>query len=206
MFVVADLVERSWATGDAARPRPSATPAKPATVPLALRVTDVALGAARVSLQGRVTTGARVSVRGRRARVLGDRFLIGIPLKDGMNRLTITARKAGASGATARLTVRRPAQPATTTVTSPTPVQPAAPPSTAPGVQPSGTAPATTSPGPTPAPTTSVPRRLGRFGRAPSPPPAAPKPTLASPRSSPSPSAPAPSPAPPKASPNLGGP
>src|SRR4051794_13584436 len=198
MFVVADRVEQSWATGDAARPRPRAKPAPPATpatVPVALRVTDVALDAARVSLRGRVTTGARVSVAGRRARVRGDRFRIGIPLKDGTNRLTITARKPGASGATARLTVQRPTSLGTTAVTPTTSGQSAAPPSTTTGVQPSATVPGTTTT-PTSPPTTSVPRR--RVGPASSPAPAAPRRTLTTPRS-----APAPSPAPPKASPKV---
>src|SRR4051794_29407197 len=203
MFVVADRVEQSWATGDAARPRPRAKPAqpaKPATVPVALRVTDVALASARVSLRGRVTTGARVSVAGRRARVRGDRFRIGIPLKDGTNRLTITAWKPGASGATARLTVRRPTSLETTTVTPTTSGPAAAPPSATTGVQPSGAVPGTTT-NPTSPSTTSVPRQ--RVGPASSPPPAAPRRTLATPRSPPAPPPPAPSPAPPKASPNL---
>jgi hypothetical protein len=206
MFVVADRVERSWATGDAARPRPRAKPAppaKPATVPVALRVTDVALAAERVSLRGQVTTGARVSVAGRRARVRGDRFRIGIPLKDGTNRLTITARKPGASGATARLTVQRPTSLESTAVTPTTSGQSATPPSTTTGVQPSTTVPGTTTT-PTSPPTTSVPRR--RVGPASSPAPAAPRRTLSTPRSVPTPAPPKASPNPPKqSSPRVGG-
>jgi hypothetical protein len=124
------------------KPKRSA-PAQVPPVLLAVSKPPASVADATVTIQGRITPGAKVVVEGKPATPSQNRFRVKVPLALGKNRITIEASKAGFRPARKTVIVKRAQAPGYSTPGGTTPYRdrsgsPAPNPNCPPGTAPSG--------------------------------------------------------------------